>query len=172
MPELLLLSLKASDRIAIGSAIFAAGSLVVAVLALRNARAATKLAAESMRRQFDVSHSFSGERIRRLEKYIEIHTRLNNDSQFAVRIVEVKLEDESSSPLVAKGDESAPTADQPVVLKEHVPKKIDPRQGRVFTVRWDPDKVTLHQRARATFRTDTDMIEPAQWHEIPTAMGS
>jgi hypothetical protein len=40
-----------------------------------------------------------------------------------VRIVEVKLEDESSSPFVAKGDESAPTADQPVVLKEHVPKK-------------------------------------------------
>jgi hypothetical protein len=80
MPELLLLSLKASDWIAIGSAFFAAGSLVVAVLALRNARAATELAAESMRRQFDVSLSFSGERITRLEKYIEIHTRLKNDS--------------------------------------------------------------------------------------------
>jgi hypothetical protein len=167
----LLLALKVSDWIAIGSAIIAAGALLAALAAGKTARTANRLAAASMKRQFDESFTFSGERIKRLDQYIEIHTRLVNDSQFAVRIVEVKLEDKSRS-LVAKRDKSAPTADQPVVLAERVPKEIDARQGRVFHVRWDPDAVPLDHRVRATFRTDNDRTLHARWHEIPVAAGS
>jgi hypothetical protein len=173
MPELLLAA-KTSDWIAIGSAIIAAGSLAVAVFAVRTARSANELAAESLKRQFDEPITFSGERIKRFEKYIEIHTRFVNDSEHAVRVVEVKLEleDESRDPFVAKRHKRAPTADHPVVVREHVPRDIRARQGRVFHVRWNPDAVTLDQRVRAAFRTDTDTTLHAGWHKIPAAAGS
>jgi hypothetical protein len=156
MPEPLL-ALITSDWIAIGSACIAALSLVVS---LTTAWRANRLAV-----------TFSRERIERRDQYIEIHTRVVNNSQFAVRIVEVNLEDESGSH-VAKRDERAPTAGHPVVVAEHVPKEIDARQGRVFHVRWDPNAVTLNQRVRTTFRTDNDKSLDARWHEIPEASGS
>ena len=169
MPEPLL-ALTVSEWAAIASATFAALAALAAGAAATAAGTANRLAEASMKRQFDESVRFSGEGIERLDRYIEIHTRFVNDSQFAVRLVEVKLEDESRY-FVAKR-KSAPTTDQPVVLEESVPKEIAARQGRVFHVRWDPDAVTLDQRVRVTFRTDNDRTLHARWHEIPAPAGS